>query len=154
MSSHSVTVRWSQDDDDHFTLGRYTRVHEIAFDGGATIMASASTGIVREPFANPAGIDPEEMFVASIASCHMLWFLDFARRAKIEVHSYEDMPEGTLGKDADGRVAMTRVVLRPKAECDASADQLAEIHHQAHEACFIANSVKTEVAVEPRLQDE
>jgi organic hydroperoxide reductase OsmC/OhrA len=150
MSSHTATIRWKQDEDDHFSLGRYTRVHEIAFDGGTTIMASASPDIVREPFSNPAGIDPEEMFVASIASCHMLWFLDFARRAKLEVHSYEDAPEGTMAKDAEGRVMLTRVTLRPKVECDASPGQLEKLHHQAHDACFIANSVKTEIVVEAR----
>lgn len=149
MSKHVATLRWSQDEGDHFSLGRYTRVHEIAFDGGTTIMASASPDIVRVPFSNPVGVDPEEMFVAAISSCHMLWFLDFARRAKIEVMSYQDDAEGIMETDAAGRTSITRVTLRPKVECDASAEQLETIHLQAHKACFIANSVKTEITIEP-----
>jgi len=149
MSKHVATLRWSPDEGDHFTLGRYTRVHEIAFDGGTTVMGSPSPTIVREPFSNPVGVDPEEMFVASIASCHMLWFLDFARRAKVEVLSYEDNAEGLLEKTADGRTWITKVTLRPKVEVSGDAGDLDAIHHQAHEACFIANSVKTEITVEP-----
>lgn len=149
MSKHTATLRWSQDEGDHFSLGRYTRVHEIAFDGGTAVMASPSPTIVREPFSNPVGVDPEEMFVASIASCHMLWFLDFARRAKVEVLSYEDNAEGLLEKTADGRTWITKVTLRPKVEISGDAGDLDAIHHQAHEACFIANSVKTEITVEP-----
>ncbi|MDO9306752.1 MAG: OsmC family protein [Mesorhizobium sp.] len=149
MSKHVATLRWSPDEGDHFTLGRYTRVHEIAFDGGTTVMGSPSPTIVREPFSNPVGVDPEEMFVASIASCHMLWFLDFARRAKVEVLSYEDNAEGLLEKTADGRTWITKVTLRPKVEISGDAGDLDAIHHQAHEACFIANSVKTEITVEP-----
>ncbi|MFH1793453.1 MAG: OsmC family protein [Pseudomonadota bacterium] len=149
MSKHVATLRWSPDEGDHFTLGRYTRVHEIAFDGGTTVMGSPSPTIVREPFSNPVGVDPEEMFVASIASCHMLWFLDFARRAKVEVLSYEDNAEGLLEKTADGRTWITKVTLRPKVEISGDTGDLDAIHHQAHEACFIANSVKTEITVEP-----
>ena len=149
MSKHTATLRWSQDEGDHFSLGRYTRVHEIAFDGGTTVMASPSPTIVREPFSNPVGVDPEEMFIASIASCHMLWFLDFARRARIEVLSYEDKAEGLLEKTADGRTWITKVTLRPKVEVSGDAGDLEAIHHQAHDACFIANSVKTEITVEP-----
>lgn len=149
MSKHTATLRWSQDEGDHFSLGRYTRVHEIVFDGGTTVMGSPSPTIVREPFSNPVAVDPEEMFVASIASCHMLWFLDFARRAKVEVLSYEDNAEGLLEKTADGRTWITKVTLRPKVEISGDAGDLDTIHHQAHEACFIANSVKTEITVEP-----
>lgn len=149
MSKHIATLRWSQDEGDHFSLGRYTRVHEIVFDGGTTVMGSPSPTIVREPFSNPVGVDPEEMFVASIASCHMLWFLDFARRAKVEILSYEDNAEGLLEKTADGRTWITKVTLRPKVEISGDAGDLDAIHHQAHEACFIANSVKTEITVEP-----
>ena len=140
MSKHTATLRWSQDEGDHFSLGRYTRVHEIAFDGGTTVIASPSPTIVR---------DPEEMFIASIASCHMLWFLDFARRARNEVLSYEDKAEGLLEKTADGRTWITKVTLRPKVEVSGDAGDLEAIHHQAHDACFIANSVKTEITVEP-----
>jgi organic hydroperoxide reductase OsmC/OhrA len=149
MSTHTAILRWSQDEGDHFSLGRYTRVHEIAFDGGTTIQASGAPGNVPAQFSSESAVDPEEMFVASIASCHMLWFLDFARRAKVEIASYEDNAEGVMEKNAAGRIAITRVTLRPKVECEASAEQLQQIHHQAHEACFIANSVTTEIRIEP-----
>jgi len=150
MSSHTATIRWSQDEGDHFSLGRYTRVHEIAFDGGTTIQASGAPGNVPAQFSSETSVDPEELFVASLASCHMLWFLDFARRAKIEILSYEDAAEGVMEKNADGRTSITKVTLRPRIECEAAAEQLEHIHHQAHEACFIANSVKTEIVIEPR----
>lgn len=150
MSVHVAELSWSQDEGDHFPLGRYTRVHEIAFDGGTTIQASASPAVVKEPFSSAVAVDPEEMFVASLASCHMLWFLDFARRAGIEVLSYKDRAEGVLARDADGRMAMTRVTLRPKVEARGDLSKLPHVHEQAHEACFIANSVKTEVVVDPQ----
>lgn len=150
MSTHTAEIRWEQDEEDHFSLGRYTRVHEIAFDGGATVLGSASPSIVKEPFSSAAAVDPEEMFVASLASCHMLWFLDLARRAGHEVRSYRDSAVGEIGKNAEGRTAITRVRLRPQVESDADAAALEEIHHKAHEACFIANSVTTEVVVEPQ----
>jgi organic hydroperoxide reductase OsmC/OhrA len=150
MSVHTARLTWQQDEGDHFNLGRYTRVHEIAFDGGMTIQGSASPSVVKEPFSSAAAVDPEEMFVASLASCHMLWFLDFARRAGLEILSYRDDAEGVLGKDAEGRMAMTRVTLRPAVECTGDRSTLRHIHEQAHEACFIANSVRTEVVVLPQ----
>ena len=107
--------------------------------------------------ADPAGVDPEEMFVASLSSCHMLWFLDYARRAKLAVAAYRDQAEGVMEKDADGRVAITRVTLRPAARFTGrqpDASELEALHHAAHDACFIANSVKTQVTVEPILSPE
>jgi len=150
MSLHTVELSWNQDEDDHFSLGRYTRVHEIAFDGGVTIQASASPSVVREPFASAAAVDPEEMFVAALASCHMLWFLDFARQAGLEIFSYRDRAEGVLEKNAEGRLAITRVKLRPQVELQGDIAKLGAVHERAHEACFIANSVRTEVSVEPQ----
>lgn len=153
MSTHTATIRWSQDEDDHFTLGRYTRVHEIAFDGGTTVEASGAPGNVPAQFSSETSVDPEELFVASLASCHMLWFLDFARRAGVEILSYEDQAEGLMAKNAAGRTAIVKVTLRPKIELKGDASLLPDLHHKAHEACFIANSVTTEVVVEPRGQD-
>ena len=150
MSSHTATIRWSQDEDDHFTLGRYTRVHEIAFDGGATIEASGAPQNVPAQFSSETSVDPEEMFVASLASCHMLWFLDLSRRVGVEILSYEDMAEGLMAKNAAGRTAIVKVTLRPKIEVKGDAALLPELHHKAHEACFIANSVTTEIVIEPR----
>ena len=149
MSTHTATIRWSQDEDDHFTLGRYTRVHEIAFDGGTTVEASGAPGNVPAQFSSETSVDPEELFVASLASCHMLWFLDFARRAGVEVLSYEDQAEGLMAKNAAGRTAIVKVTLRPRIEIKGDASLLPDLHHKAHEACFIANSVTTEVVVEP-----
>lgn len=149
MSKHTATIRWSQEEGDHFTLGRYTRVHEIAFDGGTTIEASGAPQNVPAQFSSETSVDPEEMFVASLASCHMLWFLDFARRAGVEILSYEDQAEGVMAKNAAGRTAITRVTLRPRIEIKGDASLLPELHRKAHEACFIANSVTAEVVVEP-----
>ncbi|WP_312797654.1 OsmC family protein [Tianweitania sp.] len=149
MSTHTATIRWRQDEDDHFSLGRYTRVHEISFDGGTTIQASGAPANVPAQFSSETSVDPEELFVASLSSCHMLWFLDLARRAGVEILSYEDQAEGVMEKDAEGRTSITRVTLRPRIESAAAPEQLAELHKQAHDACFIANSVKTAVTVEP-----
>ena len=150
MSTHTAEIRWEQDESDHFTLGRYTRVHEIAFDGGTTIQASGAPQNVPAQFSSQSAVDPEELFVASLASCHMLWFLDLARRAGYEIRSYRDSAVGEMGKNAEGRTAILKVTLRPQVECEADPAALEEIHHRAHDACFIANSVKAEVVVEPR----
>ena len=151
MSTHTADIRWQQDEEDHFTLGRYTRVHEIVFDGGTTIQASGAPQNVPAQFSSETSVDPEELFVASLASCHMLWFLDFARRAGLDVRSYRDQAVGEMGKNAQGRTAILKVTLRPRAECEADAAALAELHHKAHDACFIANSVSTQVLVEPQV---
>ena len=150
MSTHTASIRWTQDEGDHFTLGRYSRVHEIAFDGGTTIEASGAPQNVPAQFSSETSVYPEEMFVASLASCHMLWFLDFARRAGVEILSYEDQAEGVMAKNAAGRTAITKVTLRPRIEIKGDASLLPDMHHKAHDACFIANSVTTEVVVEPR----
>lgn len=149
MALYTAKVDWTRDGD--FALGRYSRAHTIAFDGGITVAGSASVSIVPLPYSVEAAVDPEEMFVASLSTCHMLWFLDLAHRAGLIVERYSDEAEGLLAKDAAGRLAMTRVVLRPSVTLSGGGvEKLAGLHHAAHEACFIANSVKTEVRVEPR----
>ena len=151
MSTYTAIVRWDRKGAEGFSKGQYSRAHEWAFDGGAVVPAGPSPHIVPEPWGNPAGVDPEEAFVASLSSCHMLFFVDFARRAGFVVNSYVDEAEGELGKSADGKMAITRVTLRPRVEWqDEGPDPaaLADLHHRAHEACFIANSVKTEVTVD------
>ena len=154
MSRHVATIRWSRKPEEPFLDGRYSRAHRWRFDGGAEVAASSSPSVVRVPFSDPAGVDPEEALVAALSSCHMLFFLDFAKQAKFVVDSYEDEAEGLMEKGADGRVRMTKATLRPLirfAEGRApSAAELAAIHHKAHEACYIANSVTTEVKVEAR----
>ncbi len=151
MSTYTATIRWTRSASDAFADGRYSRAHEWAFDGGAVVPASASPHIVPAPWSDAAGVDPEEAFVASLSSCHMLFFLDFAKRAGLVVDAYEDPAEGVLEKGADGRMAVTSVTLRPKVEWggkEPDGAALAALHHKAHEACFIANSVTTKVVVE------
>ena len=152
MSTYTATIRWSRNGAEGFAKGQYSRAHEWAFDGGAVVPASASPHIVHAPWSDLAGVDPEEAFVASLSSCHMLFFVDFARRAGFVIDDYIDEAEGVLEKREDGKMAMTRVILHPRVtwggELPDEGD-IADLHHRAHEACFIANSVTTEVRVEP-----
>ena len=151
MSTYTATIRWSRSGEGDFTKGQYSRAHEWAFDGGAVVPAGPSPHVVPEPWGNPAGVDPEEAFVAALSSCHMLFFLDFARRGGWAVEDYVDEAEGVMEKGADGRIAITRVTLKPRVSWkDEGPDPaaLADLHHKAHEACFIANSVKSEVTVQ------
>jgi organic hydroperoxide reductase OsmC/OhrA len=151
VSTYTATIRWTRSGDDEFTKGQYSRAHEWSFDGGLTVPASPSPHIVPAPWSDPNGVDPEEAFVASLSSCHMLFFVDFARRAGFVLDSYVDEAEGVLDKRADGKTAMTRVTLRPRLTWNGEAPDeaaIADLHHRAHEACFIANSVTTEVVVE------
>ena len=153
MSRYTAQVRWSRGDQP-FTDRRYSRVHRLCFDGGVELPGSASPSVVPVPYADPAAVDPEELFVASLSSCHMLWFLDLACRAGWCVDDYVDDAEGTLAADTDGRLAMTTVVLRPAVRFvgDRQPDpaEVERLHHAAHAACFIANSVRTDVQVAPR----
>jgi organic hydroperoxide reductase OsmC/OhrA len=150
LSEYLATVKWERHGET-FTDNRYSRAHEWKFDGGVTVPASASPHVVRVPLSNPAAVDPEEAFVASLSSCHMLFFLSFAATQGLVVDSYLDEAIGHLEKDEQGRQAMTRVTLRPSITYVGAApgpEQLAALHDRAHHACFIANSVKTKVTVE------
>ena len=152
MAEHTATIEW-QRGDARFVDNRYSRAHTWAFDGGARVPGSASPHVVRPPLSDPAAVDPEEAFVASHSSCHMLWFLSIAAGKGYCVDRYTDAATGTLARNARGRMAMTRLVLRPRVEFGGdkrpSGEDIATMHHEAHEACFIANSVTTEVACEP-----
>jgi organic hydroperoxide reductase OsmC/OhrA len=154
MSTHTAAVRWSRRPEERFLDGRYSRAHQWAFDGGAVVPASSSPHSVRVPFSDPAGVDPEEALVAALASCHRLFFLDFAKRAGFIVDAYEDNAEGLMAADPAGRVSMTQIALKPRivfaGEKRPTAADCAQLHHQAHEACYIANSIKSEVRVEGR----
>jgi organic hydroperoxide reductase OsmC/OhrA len=152
LSTYTATIRWTRTGDGDFLKGQYSRAHEWAFDGGHVMKASASPHVVPAPWSDPEGVDPEEAFVASLSSCHMLFFLDFARRAGFVVDDYVDEAEGVLEKRADGKTWMSRVTLHPRLTWGSSPPDkaaMADLHHKAHEACFIANSVTTEVAVQP-----
>ena len=124
----------------------------MGFDGGVEVIGTASPAVVGTEFARADGIDPEAMFTAAVSACHMLWFLDLARRAGFVVASYRDEAVGTLGRSEAAKMAMTRVVLRPRVAFEDAAPSpasLAALHQAAHEACYIANSITTEVVVEP-----
>ena len=152
MSIYTATIRWRRKPDERFTDGKYSRAHLWAFDGGAVVPASSSPSVVRVPFSDPAGVDPEEALVASLSSCHMLFFLDFAKQAGFVVETYEDIAEGVMSEGADGRIAMTAVTLKPRivftGDRRPSAVDVDAIHHSSHDACYIANSMKGEVRVE------
>ena len=152
VSTYTATIRWTRDPSTDFSKGQYSRAHEWAFDGGAVVPASPSPHVVPAPWSDQAGVDPEEAFVASLSSCHMLFFVDFARRAGFVVDSYVDDAEGVLEKRPDGKMAMTRVTLHPHVTWGGDAPDepaIAALHHRAHDACFIANSVTTDVTVAP-----
>ena len=154
MSEYVASVHW-QRQGQTFTDNRYSRRHAWHFDGGASVMASSSPHVVPVPGSDPAGVDPEEAFVASISSCHMLWFLALAGKAGWLVDDYRDDAVGVMARNAEGQLAMTVVTLRPAVSFSGpkrpDAAGFADLHHRAHEACFIANSVKTEIRVEPVL---
>jgi organic hydroperoxide reductase OsmC/OhrA len=153
MSEYTATVSW-QRRDARFVDNRYSRAHEWKFDGGTVVPASSSPHSVPVPLSDPRGVDPEEAFVASLSSCHMLWFLSIAAKQGFAVDSYEDNAVGYLEKNDAGRMAMTRVILRPavrfSGEPVPTAEQLKDVHDRAHHACYIANSVRTVVTVEGR----
>ncbi len=153
MSEHQYTASllW-QRGDQPFTDRKYSRRHEIRFDGGHVMPASSSPLTVKAPYSDPAAVDPEESFIASLSSCHALWFLDIACRAGWVVDDYRDEPLGVMARDAQGRTAITLVTLRPAVRFSGrqpTRDELEHLHHRAHEECFIANSVRSEVRCEP-----
>jgi organic hydroperoxide reductase OsmC/OhrA len=151
---HTARVRWERNGGD-FAGKRYSRVHRWTFDGGLTVLASASPDVVKAPYSDPSGVDPEEAFVASLASCHMLTFLWHAALAGFIVESYEDEADGVLAKNSAGQAAITQVTLKPMARFSGgklpNAQELDHLHHLAHRDCFIANSVKTEIICEPKM---
>jgi organic hydroperoxide reductase OsmC/OhrA len=151
MSTYTAIIRWRRTGEGDFTKGQYSRAHQWAFDGGAVVPASASPHVVPAPWSDAGGVDPEEAFVASLSSCHMLFFLDFARREGFMIENYVDEAEGVLEKRPDGKMAITRVTLHPLVTWSGDPPDgatIADLHHRAHEACFIANSVTTEVTVQ------
>ena len=140
-----------------FSDRRYSRRHAMHFDGGAVVAGSSSPHSVREPYSDASAVDPEEAFVASLSSCHMLWFLSIAARRGFRVDRYEDAAVGEMGRDAEGRFAMLRVTLRPAVQFSGehlpTPEEIDEMHHEAHDECFIARSVKSEVRCEPVLRE-
>lgn len=151
MHQYRATITW-QHTNGKFTAGQYSRKHLWHFDGGLEIPASASPQIVPAPYSNPSAVDPEEAFIASLASCHMLWFLSLAAKNNYIVQSYEDAAEGTMEENGEGEVAITKVVLKPEVrfgpKSKPSQRTFDQLHDQAHKKCFIARSVKTEIIID------
>jgi len=146
MATYTAKLEWTRRAA-KFTDQRYSRAHTWQFDGGATLPASSSPYHVPVPYSDPAAVDPEEAYVAALASCHMLWFLYLAAGRGFVVNTYTDQPSGMMDRDDAGRNVITRVTLAPhvvfagdRRPTDAAYEAL---HHEAHEACFLANSVKT-----------
>ena len=151
MSVHRAKIEWERNRQP-FELDKYSRAHRIEFEPPIILEGNAAKANLPEGAPHSPGADPEELFVAAISTCHMLWFMSLAAGRKLTVNRYRDEAEGVLEKNSEGRMAVTRVTLRPAVEFDAppSATVVSELHHKAHERCFIANSVKTEIVVEPR----
>ncbi len=153
MSKHEAILNW-QLQGDEFLQGRYSREHTWTFDGGITLPASPAPTSVPAPFSNPAHVDPEEAFVAAVASCHLLTFLYLAYRAGILVTAYQDHPVGEMTKNERGVPWVSRITLHPVIQYagphppDAATES--RLHHAAHEQCYLANSIRTEVVVAPR----
>lgn len=151
MSEYVATIRW-QRGEQKFIDDRYSRAHQWEFDGGLTVPASASPGIVPLPMSVAENVDPEEAFVASLSSCHMLFFLSLVAKRGFIPDEYFDAAVGYLGKSDNNKLVMTRVILRPKTtwsgEEKPSRQQIEKMHHRAHDLCFIANSVTSEIVLE------
>jgi organic hydroperoxide reductase OsmC/OhrA len=152
MSTYTATIRWERGEQP-FTDNRYSRGHAWLFDGGVEVPGSSSPHSVPLPYSQARAVDPEEAFVASLSSCHMLWFLSIAAKRGFCVDRYVDDAQGVLAKDDSGKFAMTEVTLRPRVDFVGTPlptrEEIESMHHKAHIECFIANSVKTEVRCEP-----
>ena len=150
MSEHRAGLRWNRTSSD-FTYDHYNRAHDVLFKDGAIVLPSSSAPEFR---GDADRVDPEEAYIASLSGCHMLTFLAICARKRFVLDSYDDEASGWLEKGESGKLWMTRVVLRPRVRfangTEVSETQLTALHHQAHADCFIANSVKTDVSVEPR----
>ena len=154
MAEYTANIVWERGEQD-FLANRYSRAHRWRFDGGVEVPASSSPHVVPLPWSDAQGVDPEEAFVASLSSCHMLWFLSLAAKQGFRVDSYADHALGVMARNAEGRLAMTEVLLRPRVvfggEPQPTPEQLTALHEEAHEECFIATSVKSRVRCEPVL---
>jgi organic hydroperoxide reductase OsmC/OhrA len=152
MSEHKATIRWTLAGGQDFLKGKYSREHVWEFDGGIKVPASPAPSAVPAPWSNPANVDPEEAYVASLSSCHMLTFLWLASKKGFQVQSYKDEAVGMMAKNEKGIPWVNKVTLRPKiayaGEKQPTAQDIEQLHHAAHEQCYIANSVKTEIVVE------
>jgi len=151
MAQHRAEISW-KNAGPNFLKGQYSREHTWRFDGGALVAASSSPAVVPPPHSNPSNVDPEDAYVASLSSCHMLTFLYLAGKQGFEVQSYEDQATGITSRNEHGATWVSKVILHPRityaGERQPTAEELQHLHHQSHEQCFIANSVKTAVSIE------
>jgi len=149
--NYTATITWQKQPAEEFEKGRYSRVHQWAFDGGMKIAASSSPSVVPVPMSDASLIDPEEAFLASLSSCHLLFFLSIAAKKKLIVEKYEDHVQGTMGENEDGKMAMLTATLNPvivfSGEHRPSEETIRQIHELAHTSCYIANSVKTKIEI-------
>ena len=156
MAAYTAEVIWHRNDQ-NFVDNKYSRGHLIRFDGGVEIQGSSSPHVVPLPYSVAEAVDPEEAFVASLSSCHMLWFLALAARRGFVVDRYIDKAEGTMAKNSKGKLFVSHVTLRPTVNFSGSpipsASQIEALHRHAHKECFIANSVTSEVSCIPVLHD-
>lgn len=154
MEQYRAVINWVRDGA-VFTDSRYSRGHCWSFDGGVEVPASSSPHVVPLPCSVAEAVDPEEAFVAALSSCHMLWFLAIAAKRGFVVDSYHDEAIGIMAQNADDKLAMTQVTLRPTVIFGGahlpSREEIEGMHHEAHEQCFIASSVKTDVRCEPQI---
>jgi organic hydroperoxide reductase OsmC/OhrA len=148
---YKALVSWKRGADEPFTDNKYSRGHQWSFDGGVTVPASSSPLSLRLPYSRADAVDPEEALVAALSSCHMLTFLYLAAKQGYVVESYDDEAVGEMTKNARGKLFMSKATLRPRLVFSGpkqpSKAELDELHHHAHEECYIANSVLTEVTV-------
>ena len=151
MSEYYATIKWQRQSDEKFNDNKYSRAHSWEFDGGQIVKASSSPHVVPLPYSVEANVDPEEAFIASISSCHMLFFLSIAAKRRYTIESYSDAATGIMQLDKDKKMSMTDVTLNPQivflGEKKPTKEQIDKIHHQAHTQCFIANSVKTKIHI-------
>ena len=154
MSKSTAKIIW-QRGDQKFLDNRYSRKHLIRFDGGLEIPASSSPDVVPIPYSDSAAVDPEEMLIAALANCHMLWFLSLAAKKGFCVDTYVDEASGTMNKNENGKLFLAQTILKPivtfSGQKIPTSEEFEQLHHQAHEECFIANSVLTEIICEPVL---
>ncbi|NOI27738.1 OsmC family protein [Vibrio coralliilyticus] len=152
MSDYRATIRWQRAEHEKFSDNQYSRGHQWEFDGGVSVPASASPHVVPLPYSVEENVDPEEAFIAAISSCHMLTFLGIAAKRRYVIDSYVDEAIGIMEEDDKGRTSVTKVTLRPNIVFSGSKQpdyaQLEKMHQLAHQHCFIANSVKTEIVTE------
>ena len=150
MSSYTAKITWKSESSEAFVKNQYSRAHEWSFDGGITVPASSSVHAVRLPFSVENAVDPEEALVAAASSCHLLSFLWVVSTKGFIVESYEDNAVGEMTKNEQGKEWISRITLDPQiiwGERKPTVTELAEMHHTAHEYCYIANSIKSEVVV-------